>query len=104
MLLMVVLAGEHPRIGALDVCPFIPISNVTTEECVQCSREFGRRLGEQMHVPVYLYEDSQDKEHRKSLPQIRKGEYEGLLAKVQQISIVFGTFHRKHMICACHRK
>jgi glutamate formiminotransferase/formiminotetrahydrofolate cyclodeaminase len=74
--------GEHPRIGALDVCPFIPVSNVTMEECVQCSRQFGERLAAEMKVPVYLYEESQDKQFRKALPQIRKGEYEGLAEKV----------------------
>ena len=64
------------------MCPFIPVSNVTMEECVQCSRQFGERLAAEMKVPVYLYEESQDKEYRKTLPQIRKGEYEGLEEKV----------------------
>ena len=80
--LLCTLLGEHPRIGALDVCPFIPVTNVTTEECVEYSRQFGRQLAEEMSVPVYLYEEAQEKEYRKSLSEIRKGEYEGLQEKV----------------------
>ena len=68
--------------GAMDVCPFVPVSNVTMEECVAISRQFGERLAGELNVPVYLYEEAQDKEYRKKLPQIRKGEYEGLQEKV----------------------
>lgn len=75
--------GEHPRIGALDVCPFVPVSNVTMEECVECAKEFGRRLAEELNVPVYLYEFAQTLDHRKKLPQIREGEYEGLKEKIK---------------------
>lgn len=75
--------GEHPRIGALDVCPFVPISNVTMEECVECAKEFGRRLAEELNVPVYLYEYAQTLNYRKKLPQIREGEYEGLKEKIK---------------------
>lgn len=74
--------GEHPRIGALDVCPFIPVKNVTMEECVECSKEFGKRLAEELNVPVYLYEEASNLDYRKSLPDIRKGEYEGLQNKI----------------------
>src|SRR4030095_8544911 len=49
-------SGEHPRMGAVDVCPFVPVANVTTEECVECARRFGKRVGEELGVPVYLYE------------------------------------------------
>lgn len=77
--------GEHPRIGALDVCPFVPISNVTMEECIECAKEFGRRLADELNVPVYLYEYAQPLEYRKKLPQIREGEYEGLSKKIKQI-------------------
>jgi glutamate formiminotransferase/formiminotetrahydrofolate cyclodeaminase len=76
--------GEHPRMGALDVCPFVPVANVTTEECVECAKQFGKRLGEELGVPVYLYEDAQPLEYRKSLKQIRAGEYEGLEEKLKQ--------------------
>lgn len=74
--------GEHPRIGALDVCPFVPVSNVTMEECVECSREFGRRLASELEVPIYLYEEAQQKDYRKSLAQIRQGQYEKLPTRV----------------------
>jgi glutamate formiminotransferase / formiminotetrahydrofolate cyclodeaminase len=74
--------GEHARIGALDVCPFVPVSGVTMEDCVACAREFGRRLAEELGVPVYLYEAAADKEHRRTLRQIRAGEYEGLAEKI----------------------
>ncbi|MGB9771124.1 MAG: glutamate formimidoyltransferase [Candidatus Kapaibacteriota bacterium] len=76
--------GEHPRIGALDVCPFVPVANVTMEECIECSKEFGRRLSEEIGVPVYLYEYAQPLEYRKKLPQIREGEYEGLAEKIKK--------------------
>lgn len=76
--------GEHPRIGALDVCPFVPVSNVTMEECVECAKEFGQRLASELSVPVYLYEYAQPLEYRKKLPQIREGEYEGLPEKIKK--------------------
>lgn len=74
--------GEHPRMGALDVCPFIPVSNVSMDECVECSLNFGKQLAEALSVPVYLYEFASRKEHRKALSQIRAGEYEGLEKKL----------------------
>jgi glutamate formiminotransferase/formiminotetrahydrofolate cyclodeaminase len=74
--------GEHARIGALDVCPFVPVAGVTMEECVACAREFGRRLAEELAVPVFLYEAAAEQEHRRTLRQIRAGEYEGLAARI----------------------
>jgi glutamate formiminotransferase / formiminotetrahydrofolate cyclodeaminase len=74
--------GEHPRLGAVDVVPFIPVSGVTMDECVDLARRFGRRVGEELGVPIYLYEEAQAKEHRRAMRQIRAGEYEGLEAKV----------------------
>jgi glutamate formiminotransferase / formiminotetrahydrofolate cyclodeaminase len=74
--------GEHPRIGALDVCPFVPVADVSMEECVLCATEFGRRLAAELSVPVYLYEAAAKAAHRKTLRQIRDGEYEGLTAKL----------------------
>jgi len=74
--------GEHPRMGALDVCPFVPVSGVTMEDCVAASKEFGRRLSAELGVPVYLYEFAASQEHRRSLKQIRAGEYEGLAARI----------------------
>lgn len=76
--------GEHPRMGALDVCPFVPVANVTMEECVECAKEFGRRAADELGIPIYLYEEAQNIEYRKHLPQIREGEYEKLPQKIKQ--------------------
>jgi glutamate formiminotransferase/formiminotetrahydrofolate cyclodeaminase len=51
--------GEHPRMGAMDVCPFVPVANVTMEECVECAKEFGRRAAEELNIPIYLNEEAQ---------------------------------------------
>lgn len=74
--------GEHPRMGALDVCPFVPVSGVTMVDCVSCAEEFGRRLAEELQVPVFLYEEAAKSEYRKKLADIRDGEYEGLAKKL----------------------
>lgn len=74
--------GEHPRIGAIDVVPFIPIRNVTIEECVEISREYGKIISEKLNIPIYLYEYSATKAERTNLSNIRKGEYEGLPDKL----------------------
>ena len=74
--------GEHARMGALDVCPFVPVSGVTMDDCVACAREFGRRAAEELGIPVYLYEAAAEAEHRRTLSQIRAGEYEGLAEKI----------------------
>lgn len=76
--------GEHPRMGALDVCPFVPVANVSMDECVAVSRDFARRAAEELGVPFFLYEEAADKLYRRSLPQIREGEYEGLAEKLTQ--------------------
>lgn len=75
-------SGEHPRMGAVDVCPFVPVAGVTTEDCVECSKRYGKRVGEELGVPVYLYEEASTNPDRKSLRQIRAGEYEGLKDKI----------------------
>uniref|UniRef100_A0A8C8GD52 Formimidoyltransferase-cyclodeaminase n=1 Tax=Oncorhynchus tshawytscha TaxID=74940 RepID=A0A8C8GD52_ONCTS len=67
--------GEHPRMGAMDVCPFIPVQNVTMEDCVNCANIFAQHLTDVMHVPVYLYGEAARKENRRSLPSVRAGEY-----------------------------
>ena len=77
--------GAHPRMGATDVCPFIPISNVSDEECIDLSKKIGQRVGEELSIPVYLYEHSAQTPERKSLPDIREGEYEGLAEKLKDI-------------------
>ncbi len=74
-------SGEHPRMGALDVVPFIPLRSMETERAVEISRQFGRWLGEQ-GVPVYFYEDAATRPERRSLPKIRKGQYEALEEKL----------------------
>ncbi len=79
---MSVHQGEHHRMGAMDVCPFVPVANVTMEECVSISKEFGRRAGEELGIPIYLYEESSDRAYRKKLPQIREGQYEGLKDRI----------------------
>jgi glutamate formiminotransferase / formiminotetrahydrofolate cyclodeaminase len=74
--------GEHARMGAMDVCPFIPVSDVTMEECVECAKKFGSRVAEELNIPIYLYEEASEKDYRKKLPDIRSGEYEGLAEKI----------------------
>ena len=74
--------GTHPRMGATDVCPFIPINGVSEEECIELSEQVGKRVGDELKIPVYLYEKSAKEKKRKKLPDIRKGEYEGLSDKL----------------------
>lgn len=74
--------GEHPRIGAADVVPFVPISEVTMADCVQMARRLGKRVGEALGIPVYLYEEAAMRPERKNLANIRRGEYEGLKAEI----------------------
>ncbi|MEZ5046796.1 MAG: glutamate formimidoyltransferase [Chitinophagaceae bacterium] len=75
--------GEHPRMGATDVCPLIPISNISMEETVIYAKKLGARVGSELNIPVYLYESAAQKEERKNLATIRAGEYEGLVKKLQ---------------------
>ena len=75
-------SGTHPRMGATDVCPFIPVSDVSIEECVKLSKLVGKRVGDELGIPVYLYEKSAQKDNRVKLPDIRKGEYEGFAEKL----------------------
>jgi glutamate formiminotransferase/formiminotetrahydrofolate cyclodeaminase len=74
--------GEHPRIGALDVCPIVPVSNVTMEEAAEIARSLGRRLADELQIPVYFYEHAATREERRSLAAVRAGEYEGLARKL----------------------
>jgi glutamate formiminotransferase len=80
---MTIHKGGHPRLGAVDVVPFIPISNVSMDECINLANEFGKKIGEELQVPVYLYEEAAKKNVRKNLANIRKGEYEGLEEKLK---------------------
>jgi glutamate formiminotransferase / formiminotetrahydrofolate cyclodeaminase len=74
--------GEHHRMGALDVCPFIPVANVTMDECVALSKEFGQRAADELGIPVYLYEASATQDYRRKLPQIREGQYEAVKDRI----------------------
>lgn len=74
--------GEHPRMGAVDVMPFVPIKEVTVEECIELSKRVGKRILEEADVPVFFYEQSTELEHRKNLAKIRKGQFEGMAEKV----------------------
>lgn len=76
--------GEHPRMGATDVIPFIPISDVTMAECVEMAREVGRRMGEELNIPVYLYEDAATTPQRSNLAEVRRGQYEGFFEKIKK--------------------
>lgn len=75
--------GEHPRLGAIDVVPFVPVSNTSTEECVKISEQFADIISKELKVPVYLYENSARLPDRKNLSNIRQGEYEGLEEKLK---------------------
>lgn len=75
-------SGEHPRMGATDVCPFVPVSGITMEECAALAEQLGKRVGDELKIPIYLYAEAARREDRRSLADIRKGEYEGLAAKM----------------------
>ena len=75
--------GAHPRMGATDVCPFVPISNVSWEEAIACANELGKRVGDELNIPVYLYEKAAKDKSRSNLAIIRAGEYEGFFDKIK---------------------
>jgi glutamate formiminotransferase/formiminotetrahydrofolate cyclodeaminase len=75
--------GAHSRVGATDVCPFVPVSEVSMEDCVKLAHELARRVGEELQIPVYLYEEAAQKPERRNLANIRAGEYEGLPEKLK---------------------
>jgi glutamate formiminotransferase/formiminotetrahydrofolate cyclodeaminase len=75
-------SGEHPRQGAVDVCPFIPIAGATMEDCIECAKKLGARVAKELSIPVYLYEEAATAPHRKNLANIRAGEYEGIAQKI----------------------
>ena len=76
-------SGQHPRFGAMDVCPLVPVSGITMEETVELARELGRRLGEEAGLSVYLYEEAATRPERRNLAQVRAGEYEGLAERMK---------------------
>jgi glutamate formiminotransferase / formiminotetrahydrofolate cyclodeaminase len=76
-------SGEHPRLGATDVVPFVPIAGVTMEECVEMAQRLGRRVGEELGIPVYLYEEAATRPERQNLENIRRGQYELLKEEIE---------------------
>src|SRR5213595_3665426 len=76
--------GAHPRMGATDVCPFVPVSNVSWEEAVACAQQLAKRVGDELNIPVYLYERAAKDKSRSNLSVIRTGEYEGFFEKIKQ--------------------
>ncbi len=76
--------GVHPRIGATDVCPLVPLYNINRDEVITLSKQLGKRVGEELNIPVYLYEHSAKESYRKPLPNIRKGQYEGMKEKMKE--------------------
>lgn len=78
--------GSHPRIGAIDVCPLVPLQNISQKEVVQLTYDLAAKVGYMLHIPVYLYEFSAKRSYRCQLPQIRKGGYENLLTKMTKVN------------------
>ena len=76
--------GEHPRIGATDVVPFVPVSDVSMEECVELAKKLGKMVGEELGIPAFLYEEAASRPENRNLADVRKGEYEGLKVKMNQ--------------------
>jgi len=74
--------GEHPRMGAIDVVPFIPITEVSMSECIQLANDFAKEFSEKTNVPCYLYEEAAKREDRRNLANVRRGEYEGLKEEI----------------------
>ena len=75
--------GGHPRMGATDVVPFVPIAGVTMADCVETARRLGERVGRELSIPVYLYEEAATRPERRNLADVRRGEYEGLKAEIE---------------------
>lgn len=75
--------GEHPRMGATDVVPFVPVRDVSMEECVELAKRLGERVGRELNIPVYLYEKAATRPERRNLADVRRGQYEGLKASIK---------------------
>ena len=90
--------GEHPRIGAVDVVPFIPLGDTTMAECVELAREVGQAIAERLHVPVYLYEEAASREARRRLEDIRRGQFEGLSVEDDGAGLGAGLRSRLRLI------
>lgn len=81
---MSVHKGGHPRMGATDVIPLIPISDITMVECIEIAKEVGKRIGEELGISVYLYEEAASADYRKNLADVRRGQYEGFFEKIKK--------------------
>ncbi len=77
--------GEHPRMGATDVVPFVPVRGVTMQECVELARQLGERVGRELSIPVYLYEEAATRPGRRNLADVRRGEYEGIKEEIATV-------------------
>ena len=75
--------GEHPRFGATDVCPLVPVANISMEETVKFAQKLGKRIGDELEIPIYFYENAATSDQRKNLATVRSGEYEGLKDKLE---------------------
>ncbi|MCL4261307.1 MAG: glutamate formimidoyltransferase, partial [Anaerolineales bacterium] len=75
--------GEHPRIGATDVCPFVPLQGATMDECIALAKRLGERAASELNIPIYLYEAAATRPERVNLENIRKGQYEGLKTEIE---------------------
>ncbi len=75
--------GEHPRIGATDVVPFVPLSGASMDDCIALAKRLGERVGKELNIPVYLYEAAATRPERTNLENIRKGQYEGLKEEIE---------------------
>ena len=96
--------GEHPRMGAVDVIPFVPLKDMTTSECVEMSMQLGKKLWDELKLPVFLYEDSAATPERRNLATLRKGQFEGMAEKIRKPEFTpdYGDeLHRTAGIVAC---
>jgi glutamate formiminotransferase / 5-formyltetrahydrofolate cyclo-ligase len=97
-------SGEHPRMGAVDVIPFVPLRDISTAECVEMSKKLGQKLWDELSLPVFLYEDSASSPERRNLATLRKGEFEGMAEKIKKPEFApdYGDqLHKTAGIVAC---
>ena len=97
-------SGEHPRMGAVDVIPFVPLKDISTAECVEMSRQLGQKLWDELKLPVFLYEDSAATPERRNLATLRKGQFEGMAKKIKKPEFTpdYGNeLHKTAGIVAC---
>ena len=91
-------SGEHPRMGATDVCPLIPVANISMEEVAKYAHKLGERVGRELNIPGYFYESAATKPERKNLATVRSGEYEGMEKKLQDPNWSLISVRRSSML------